>query len=86
MGTNDFGRGLHVAPGRAVDTSAYDRYIGRGSRLFVPAVLAAAEVGPGCRILDVSTGTVGSRVLDPDPRAKRDSFTHSPACCAIFAL
>ncbi len=56
MNTN-FGPGLHVAAGRAVDTSAYDRYIGRWSRLFVPAVLAAAEVGPGCRILDVSTGT-----------------------------
>src|SRR5438309_3860528 len=53
----NFGLGLHVAAGRAVDTSAYDRYIGRWSRLFVPAVLAAAEVGPGCRVLDVSTGT-----------------------------
>src|ERR1700730_1978439 len=56
MSTN-FGLGLHVAPGRAVDTAAYDRYIGRWSRLFVPAVLSAAEVGPGCRVLDVCTGT-----------------------------
>jgi len=56
MNTN-FGPGLHVAAGRAVDTSAYDRYIGRWSRLFVPAVLAAAEVGPGCRVLDICTGT-----------------------------
>src|SRR3984893_14636479 len=56
MSTN-FGLGLHVAPGRAVDTAAYDRYIGRWSRLFLPAVLAAAEVGPGFRVLDVSTGT-----------------------------
>jgi ubiquinone/menaquinone biosynthesis C-methylase UbiE len=53
----NFGSGLHVAPGRAVDTSAYDRYIGRWSRLFVPAVLAAAEIAPGCRVLDVSTRT-----------------------------
>ncbi len=52
-----FGRGFHVAVGRAVDTSAYDRYVGRWSRLFVPTVLAAAEVAPGCRVLDVSTGT-----------------------------
>jgi ubiquinone/menaquinone biosynthesis C-methylase UbiE len=37
--------------------AAYDRYIGRWSRLFVPAVLAAAEVAPGSRVLDVSTGT-----------------------------
>jgi ubiquinone/menaquinone biosynthesis C-methylase UbiE len=56
MSTN-FGAGFHVAPGRAVDTSAYDRYIGRWSRLFVPAVLAAAEVALGYRVLDVSTGT-----------------------------
>jgi len=56
MNTN-FGAGFHVAPGRAVDTSAYDRYIGRWSRLFVPAVLAAAEVALGYRVLDVSTGT-----------------------------
>jgi len=53
----NFGLGLHVAAGRAVDASAYDRWIGRWSRLFVPAVLAAAEVAPGCRVLDVSTGT-----------------------------
>src|SRR5215813_3502636 len=53
----NFEPGFHVAPGRAVDTSAYDRYIGRWSRLFVPAVLAAAEVAAEYRVLDVSTGT-----------------------------
>jgi ubiquinone/menaquinone biosynthesis C-methylase UbiE len=53
----NFGPGLHVAPGRPVDTSVYDRYVGRWSRLFVPAVLAAAEVAAGFRVLDVSTGT-----------------------------
>jgi len=52
-----FGPGFDVAVGRAVDTSAYDRYVGRWSRLFVPTVLAAAEVAPRCRVLDVSTGT-----------------------------
>src|SRR5215469_1216903 len=56
MKTN-FGTGFHAPPGRAVDTEAYDRYIGRWSRLFVPAVLAAAKVAPGQRVLDVSTGT-----------------------------
>ena len=56
MKTN-FGAGFHVAPGRAVDTSAYDRFTGRWSRLFVPAVLGAAKVAPGQRVLDVSTGT-----------------------------
>ena len=53
----NFEPGFHAALGRAVDTSAYDRYIGRWSRLFVPAVLAAAEVALGYRVLDVSTGT-----------------------------
>ena len=52
-----FGAGFHVAPGKAVDASAYERWTGRWSRLFIPAVLAAAAVGPKCRILDVSTGT-----------------------------
>jgi ubiquinone/menaquinone biosynthesis C-methylase UbiE len=49
--------GLHVRPGRAVDASAYEEYIGRWSRLFVPLVLGAAEVQPGDQVLDVSTGT-----------------------------
>ena len=53
----NFEPGFHAARGRAVDTSAYDRYIGRWSRLFVPAVLAAAEVALGYRVLDISTGT-----------------------------
>ena len=53
----NFGSCFHAAPGRVVDTSAYDRYIGRWSRLFVPAVLAAAEIAPGSRVLDISTGT-----------------------------
>jgi SAM-dependent methyltransferase len=55
--STDFGAGFHVAPGRAVDASAYDRWTGRWSRLFVPSVLGAAEVAAGCRVLDVSTGT-----------------------------
>jgi ubiquinone/menaquinone biosynthesis C-methylase UbiE len=56
MSTN-FGAGFHVAPGRAVDASAYERFTGRWSRLFVSSVLGAAEVATGCRVLDVSTGT-----------------------------
>lgn len=51
-----FGSGLHAAPGRPVDTAAYGQYIGRWSQLFVPAVLAAAKVTEGCRMLDVATG------------------------------
>jgi ubiquinone/menaquinone biosynthesis C-methylase UbiE len=52
-----FGGGFHVQPGKAVDASAYERWTGRWSRLFIPDVLAAAAVKPGCRVLDVSTGT-----------------------------
>jgi SAM-dependent methyltransferase len=52
-----FGAGFHVAPGKAVDASAYDQWVGRWSRLFVPSVVAAAGVAQGHRVLDVSTGT-----------------------------
>src|SRR5947209_19908993 len=52
----NFGSGLHTAAGRPVDDSAYYQYIGRWSRLFVPAVLTAAEVAGGYRVLDVATG------------------------------
>ncbi|MGC1408630.1 MAG: class I SAM-dependent methyltransferase [Acetobacteraceae bacterium] len=52
-----FGRGLHAAPGRAVSLSAYDRYLGRWSRLTVPDLLAAANITQGCRVLDVATGS-----------------------------
>jgi ubiquinone/menaquinone biosynthesis C-methylase UbiE len=53
----NFAPGLHVAPGQAANASAYYRWTGRWSRLFVPAVISAAEVAPGCRVLDISTGT-----------------------------
>ena len=52
-----FGRGLHAAPGRAVSASAYERYLGRWSRLSVPDLLGAAEVVRGHRVLDVAAGT-----------------------------
>jgi ubiquinone/menaquinone biosynthesis C-methylase UbiE len=55
MGVN-FGPGFHAAVGQQVDRSAYDRYVGDWSRLFVPTVLAAAEVAAADRILDVATG------------------------------
>ena len=51
-----FGAGLHAAAGQPVDAVAYEQYIGRWSRLFVPALLAAAEVASGDRVLDVATG------------------------------
>jgi len=52
----NWGPGLHVQAGHRVDCSAYEEYLGRWSRLFVPAVLAAANVGTGDRVLDVATG------------------------------
>ena len=55
--TPKFEPGLHVTAGRPVDISAYDSYIGRWSRLFVPAVLTAAEVVVGAKVLDVAAGT-----------------------------
>jgi len=48
---------MHAPLGRPVDASAYAQYVGRWSRLFVPSLLAAAEIGSGDRILDVATGT-----------------------------
>ena len=57
----DFPPGLHVALGQAVNASAYDRWVGRWSRLFVPDMISAAEVAPGRRVLDVSTGTGQAR-------------------------
>jgi len=52
-----WGPGFHAAPGQPVDSSAYDQYIGRWSRLFVPALLTAAKISEGDRVLDVATGT-----------------------------
>src|SRR5215471_9239538 len=55
--------GFHVRPGRTVDTSAYEGFTGRWSRLFVPLVLSAADIRPGDRVLDVCTGTGEAAVL-----------------------
>jgi ubiquinone/menaquinone biosynthesis C-methylase UbiE len=49
--------GFHAPEGRTVDSRAYDRYVGRWSRLFVPNLIAAAGIEAGHRVLDVSTGT-----------------------------
>ena len=52
----DFGPGFHAPAERPVDVDTYDQYIGRWSRLFVPTLLAAAEVSVGDHVLDVATG------------------------------
>ena len=53
----EFAPGLHAAIGKDVDVSAYDRFTGRWSRLFVPDVIVAAEIGSGSKVLDICTGT-----------------------------
>ncbi len=58
-----FGRGLHAAPGQAVSLSAYERYLGRWSRLTVPDLLAAAGIVQGHHVLDVATGTGEAAVM-----------------------
>jgi ubiquinone/menaquinone biosynthesis C-methylase UbiE/uncharacterized protein YbaR (Trm112 family) len=40
-----------------VDSSAYESFVGRWSRLFLPDVIAAAGVRSGSKVLDISTGT-----------------------------
>lgn len=44
-----------VLPG--IGVSGYDRFVGRWSRLYAPALLAAAKIAAGQRVLDVATGT-----------------------------
>ena len=83
MSTN-FGAGFHVAPGRAVDASAYDRFTGRWSRLFVPAVLSAAEVAPGYRVLDMATGT-GEAALMTLPMVGASGLVIGADICASNA-
>jgi SAM-dependent methyltransferase len=55
--STEYAPGLHVVAGKATDAVAYDRWVGRWSRLFVPSLLSAARVSPGCTMLDVATGT-----------------------------
>jgi len=57
------GAGYHASGTRPVDASIYERYIGRWSRMFVPALLASAEVAEGDLVLDVATGTGEAAVL-----------------------
>ncbi len=59
----NFAPGLHVAPGQAANVSAYYRWTGRWSRLFVPEVISAADVAPGCRVLDISTGAAEAALM-----------------------
>lgn len=53
----NFGPGFHVTSGQRVDPSAYERYLGRWSRLFVPSVLTVAKIAISHRVLDIATGT-----------------------------
>ncbi len=48
---------MTTRPSFDTGASAYDRFMGRWSRLYIPALLAAGRVGPRQRVLDVATGT-----------------------------
>ena len=61
--STSLGPGYHAPTGHAVDSGAYEGFVGRWSRLFVPMVLAAAGVAPGQRVLDISTGTGEAALL-----------------------
>ena len=37
--------------------AAYDRFMGRWSRLYIPALISAMQIKPGDRVLDVAAGT-----------------------------
>jgi hypothetical protein len=52
-----WGAGFHAPREGRFDDSAYQSYVGRWSRLFVPALLDAAEVRVGYQVLDVATGS-----------------------------
>ncbi|HEY2398989.1 MAG TPA: methyltransferase domain-containing protein [Steroidobacteraceae bacterium] len=47
---------MHTPPSQSINLAAYEDYIGRWSRLFIPTLLNAAEVCPGDRVLDLATG------------------------------
>ena len=83
----EFAPGLHAAIGKDVDVSAYDRFTGRWSRLFVPDVIAAAEVDSGCKVLDICTGTVLIRLYVSlaynSFRIPREVSASSVACCVL---
>jgi hypothetical protein len=59
---------FHVVAGQPVNVLAYDRWVGRWSRLFVPSLLAAAQVSTGDIVLDVSTGTGEAALMNAPVR------------------
>jgi SAM-dependent methyltransferase len=42
---------------------AYDTFMGRWTRVFMPSLLRAAAIAPGQRVLDLATGTAESALL-----------------------
>jgi len=58
-----WGAGLHVPSGERLNETAYWQYIGRWSQLFVPSLVAAAEIGDGDHVLDVATGSGEAAVM-----------------------
>ncbi|HKB23857.1 MAG TPA: methyltransferase domain-containing protein [Methylomirabilota bacterium] len=51
--------------------AAYDGFMGRWTRLYVPALLRAARLEPGQRVLDLATGTGESALMAADALGPR---------------
>src|SRR5215475_186057 len=55
--TSELGAGASChRRGHSLNVAGYEGYLGRWSRLFVPSLLAEADVAAGHRVLDVATG------------------------------
>ena len=54
--------------------TAYDDFMGRWTRLYVPALLRAAHVAPGQRVLDMATGTGESALMAADAVGARGTI------------
>jgi len=54
--------------------TAYDDFMGRWTRLYVPALLRAAHVAPGQRVLDMATGTGESASMAADAVGARGTI------------
>jgi hypothetical protein len=67
-----WGAGLHVPIGGRADGVAYERYIGRWSRLFVPTLLNGAEIRDGDRVLESPQGRARLRNRRSSASGNRD--------------
>jgi len=55
-------------------SAVYDRFMGRWTHAFLPALLRAAEIAPGQRVLDLATGTGESALRLAETLGSRGSL------------